>query len=85
MRILELGRILGQRQMRPVSRVVGDVLVQQSSCVGLVEDDDLVEEFPPHCPGNWNVTVGMTKKSIAVAWNMWFPRKVRHVCEGGFL
>jgi len=28
--------------------------------------------------------VGMVKKSMAAIWPMWFVRKVRQFCEGGF-
>jgi len=31
-----------------------------------------------------NVAVGTVKKSMEQVLNIWFFRKVRHVCEGGF-
>jgi len=31
-----------------------------------------------------HVTVGTTKKSAEASWGVWFAKKVRHVCDGGF-
>src|SRR5271166_41983 len=38
--------------MCSISQVVDDILSQHPPCVGLVEDDDLVEQLPPERPND---------------------------------
>jgi hypothetical protein len=65
-------RILIQRQMRSEFVVVDGVGTEDSTQVGLTEDDDVVEAFPADGDG---MTIGAVSVSHQVVW-CFIPRDV---------